>query len=77
VYREATSRSSAIVQISLIDRQSIDDMFGVTEPGVAPESQPCLEPERIAEPERISAFERGLETILVEQQEFEGGAKSR
>jgi len=52
-------------------------MFGVTEPGVAPESQPCLEPERIAEPERISAFERGLETILVEQQEFEGGAKSR
>ena len=52
-------------------------MFGVTEPGVAPQSQPCFEPERIAEPERISAFERGLETILVEQQEFEGGAKSR
>jgi len=50
-------------------------MFGVTEPGVAPESQPCLEPERIAEPERISAFERGLETILVEQQEFEGGGE--
>src|SRR6516165_9689760 len=64
-----------MAEVSLIDRQRIDDIFDVFESGVAPQSQPCREPKRIAEPVRIPAIERGLKTTLVEQQELERGGE--
>jgi len=50
-------------------------MLDSSESCVAPQLQPCPDPKGIAEPVGILAFERGRETLLVEQQELERGGE--